>query len=375
MGGLRLAALLLVHMLLGAGVGALGGPHDVVRRPRHRAERLSSRRAQLLAAADAAGPPPPIAAGDWLDITRYNVSTDGTRDISTIVDAIGRANTHGAVLLLPGRKGGGGAAAGWLPSRYLIDPPHLLGGYKAWNTPSQITLWIEPGATLVNGAGVRVYLGGPIRAGAYHIFDSSTHPLPAQIRSNGTNATVTVGAGQGLKVGDRFRVHGAVQPEFNGFYTAFSASGSSFSYQVAAQPETAALAEAGGAPQITFAGFYFGAQKQSHVLGGNDNSPNSWASPEWWGVSPQDTGVDDTSAVQFALDSGHPVRFLQSYNVARVTITGGTILDGQDHALIGNAKRPTNAVLELKGVMCDVMNLQVHSDFGIHYQSAIHWCE
>ena len=39
----------------------------------------------------------------------------------------------------------------------------------------------------------------------------------------------------------------------------------------------AALAQAGGAPQVTFASFYFGAQKPNKVLGGNSASANSWA--------------------------------------------------------------------------------------------------
>jgi hypothetical protein len=309
---------------------------------------------------DAASPGPP--AGDWIDITDYNVSTDGTRDVSGVVTAIGRANSHGAVLLFPGRLGNGpdGAAAGWLPSKYLIDPAELLGGYKAWNSPPQITLWIEPGAALVTGEGVRVYLGGPVRAGGYHIFDSSSHPLRAQITSNGTNATVTVGADQGLKVGDRFRVAGAAQPEFNGYWSVFTAAGSSFSYQMAAQPDpSSTMAEAGGTPQVTFTGFYFGAQKQSHNLPGDANSPNAWAYPEWWGASPKNTGVDDTMAVQFALDCGFPVRFLQSYSVERVTMTGGTVLDGSNHQLVGNAQRKTNAVLEVKADMSDIHNLQV----------------
>ena len=352
---------------------------------------------------DAASPGPP--AGDWIDITDYNISTDGTRDVSGVVTAIGRANTHGAVLLFPGRLGNGpdGAAAGWLPSKYLIDPAELLGGYRAWNAPPQLTLWLEPGAALVTAAGVRVYLGGPVRAGGYHIFDSLSHPLAAQVRktlllvgpevgpnsafcsciltgmhgptrifwanltpfslqitSNGTNATVTVGAGQGLKVGDRFRVAGAAQPEFNGYWSVFTASGASFSYQMAEQPDpSSTMAEAGGAPQVTFAGFYFGAQKQRHNLPGDADSPNAWAYPEWWGASPTNTGVDDTTAVQFALDCGFPVRFLQSYNVERVTMTGGTVLDGSNHQLVGNAKRQTNAVLEVKADMSDIHNLQV----------------
>jgi hypothetical protein len=33
------------------------------------------------------------------------------------------------------------------------------------------------------------------------------------------------------------------------------------------------------------------------------------------------------------------------------------------------------AVLELKGDECDIQNLAVTSDFGYHYESAIHWCE
>jgi hypothetical protein len=46
---------------------------------------------------------------------------------------------------------------------------------------------------------------------------------------------------------------------------------------------------------------------------------------------------------------------------------------GNHHALLGRAKRPTNAVLEMKGLMCDIQNLQVHSDYGDHYTAAIHW--
>ena len=111
--------------------------------------------------------------------------------------------------------------------------------------------------------------------GPTRIFWANLTPFSLQITSNGTNATVTVGAGQGLKVGDRFRVAGAAQPEFNGYWSVFTASGASFSYQMAEQPEpSSAVAEAGGAPQVTFAGFYFGAQKQSHNLPGDaDSSP------------------------------------------------------------------------------------------------------
>ena len=41
-----------------------------------------------------------------------------------------------------------------------------------------------------------------------------------------------------------------------------------------------------------------------------------------------DSGGDDTPAVQFAFDSGYPVRFLQNYAVDRVTIGGALLLDG-----------------------------------------------
>ena len=94
---------------------------------------------------------------------------------------------------------------------------------------------------------------------------------------------------------------------------------------------------------MTFASFYFGAQKPNKVLVGNSASANSWAPPEWWGAMPADSGVDSTAAVQFALDSGHPVSFLSDYRVDRVTIGGGTMLDGQDHALLGAAKVDRNA--------------------------------
>eukprot|EP01050_Picozoa_sp_SAG11_P021786 SAG11_NODE_3954_length_2134_cov_1.565602_2_plen_365_part_00 len=336
-----LSVLLLLACPVATGLGSRTSLED--RHSRHSWRRLRHhqrpQRAQkrfFVDRDDMAAPSPP-AGRDWIDITSYNVSTDGSYDVSAVIEAIGRANTHGATLFFPGRLGGGGAAAGWLPSKYLIDPPKLLRGLKAWNSPAALTLWIEPGAALVTAAGVRMYIGGAVQAGATHIFDPHTHPLPAQIRSNGTNATVTVNAGMGLVTGDRFRVSGANQPQFNGYWCVFSHSsgdhGDSFSYQLAQPPDnTSVIAEAGGAPQITFAGFYFGAQKPSKSLVGDGNSPNAWVSPEWWGVAAQDTGADDTLGVQFALDAGFPIRFLQSYNVARVTIGGGTILDGQVRA-------------------------------------------
>ena len=113
--------------------------------------------AQGVAARSAVALPPP----SWLTITDYNVSTDGSADVSATIDAIGRAHTHGAVLLLPGGLGPGGAAAGAPSSRYLIKPSSGV-----WNSPPAVTLWIEPGAVLVAGPGVRSYLGGPLRVGA-----------------------------------------------------------------------------------------------------------------------------------------------------------------------------------------------------------------
>ena len=270
---------------------------------------------------------------------------------------------------LAGGLGPGGVAAGSPPSRYLIRPPSGV-----WNAPSALTLWIEPGAVLVAGAGVRTYLAGPIRAEGHQIFDAEAFPLTASIRSNGTNATATLPVGTpAFQVGDRLRVSGAAQPAFNGFFCVLSAApgtasrGPEFSYQMATAPDAPdALAQAGGAPQVTFASFYFGAQKPNKVLVGNGASANSWAPPEWWGAMPADSGADSTAAVQFALDSGHPTTFLSDYRVDRVTIGGGTMLDGQDHALLGAAKVSRNAVLEIKGDLCDIRDLAVHSDFGQH---------
>lgn len=78
---------------------------------------------------------PSTPPGDWIDITDYNVSTDGSRDVSSVIDQIGGANTHGATLFFPGRLGGGGAAAGWLPSKYLIDPQTRCGGARRGTRP------------------------------------------------------------------------------------------------------------------------------------------------------------------------------------------------------------------------------------------------
>ena len=62
--------------------------------------------------------------------------------------------------------------------------------------------------------------------------------------------------------------------------------------------------------------------------GTDGDSPNDFAYPEWWGAPVSDSGGDDTPAVQFAFDSGYPVRFLQNYAVDRVTIGGALLLDG-----------------------------------------------
>lgn len=95
-------------------------------------------------------------SGAVYTITDYNVSTTGGADVSHIVDTLGRENSHGCVIRFPGGLGAGGAAAGNPPSLYLIQP-----NTSSWvNLPSAVTLWIEPGALLVTGPGVRVFLGG-----------------------------------------------------------------------------------------------------------------------------------------------------------------------------------------------------------------------
>ena len=221
-----------------------------------------------LAPADAAplGTPPP--GTNWLTITDFNVSTTGTQDVSTIIDEIGRLHSHGVTLYFPGGLGPGGTAAGSPPSLYLIDPPAPAGPAGSWTAPTGVTIWMDAAATLVSGQGVRVFLAGPIRANAYQIFSCERHPLPCVISSNGTNATVTVSVGRGLQVGDRFQVSGAAQPEFNGFYSVFSASGKSFSFEMATPPEASSpYATAGGHPVITFAGFYFGSPEAGRVMG------------------------------------------------------------------------------------------------------------
>ena len=335
----------------------------------------------LLAGARQRASAPSLANGGavepltWLTLTDFNVSTDGSSDVSAAIDAIGKAHTHGVILVVPGDVSAADAGAGFPTARYLVNPPS-----RVWNSPPSLTLWLEPGAVLVSGPGVRTYLGGPLRVGGHQIFDPTSHPTKVQIQSNGTNATVLLPHGSlPLRVGDRFGISGAAQAHFNGFFAAFSVAVTpdgrpAISYQMASQPDPHdRLAQAGGAPVLTFASFYFGQQKPNRVLVGNQMSPVSWCSPEWWGAVAADSGVDSTAAVQFALDSGHPVTFLSDYRVSRVTVGAGTVLDGQGHALLGAAKTATNAVLEVKGDMCDIRDLQVHSDFGAQYASAVHW--
>ena len=96
-----------------------------------------------------------------------------------------------------------------------------------------------------------------------------------------------------------------------------------------------------------------------------------WATPEMWGVRGVPSGADDTAAVQFALDSGAHVMFMQSYAVSRVTIAGGgRLVDGRRQSLLGKGhmygvpkthiRRGTlNAVLEIKCEQSLVQNIHV----------------
>ena len=103
-----------------------------------------------------------------------------------------------------------------------------------------------------------------------------------------------------------------------------------------------------------------------------------------WGAAGA-SGVDDTHAVQFALDSGAPVRLMQSYAVSRVTIAGGgRVFDGFGHALSGggtmSGKKKThigrgrlNAVLEIKCQSSIIQNINVVAAFNGTYTAAVHW--
>ena len=51
---------------------------------------------------ESASSPASVPGASWLTITDYNVSSDGSADVSAVIDTIGRSHMHGTVLVLPG---------------------------------------------------------------------------------------------------------------------------------------------------------------------------------------------------------------------------------------------------------------------------------
>ena len=65
---------------------------------------------------------------------------------------------------------------------------------------------------------------------------------------------------------------------------------------------------------------------------------------------------------------------LRDYLVTRVTIAmGGTVLQGHDHEIMGTARTPTNAVVEIKAAELDIQNVIVRAQFNQTYTAAVHW--
>ena len=167
---------------------------------------------------------------------------------------------------------------------------------------------------------------------------------------------------------------GASASAFNVATTVFTVGkGGAFTYQMSEVPARAA----GATARICTASFYFGAPKtyaDPTPLPGQLDGPLMWTFPEWWGAVSKDADVDDTMAVQFALDTGAPVMLLRDYTVTRVTIAmGGVFLEGHNHALIGMAKVRTNAVVEVKAAELQIQNIVVRAQFNETYTAAMHW--
>lgn len=96
--------------------------------------------------------------------------------------------------------------------------------------------------------------------------------------------------------------------------------------------------------------------------------------PEWWGATGyDDLSVDDTDAVQAALNSSRPYKALKRYNVTQVVIDGSEKrIDFDNYALMGTSSSHTS-VCELKTNASKLYNLRADCQFNTNYEAAFHW--
>ena len=350
-------------------------------RAAHHTRALARSHPQLSAGGEARG------EQGMLDITEYNVSTTGAADVSATIDLVAKNFPQGRTLFFPA-------------GTYLLSP-----NTSRYYLPKHITLFLEDGALLRSGNfSTRILVRSPLLVNLQqHIFDD-VPTVPVSVRHgaagsvNGTTVTATTSEPHGFAARDRFRVSGPANPDLLGFWTVSQVIDKhSFTFSVLHDPMGGNL----GSPLLSHASFYF---REEADLGPIDTA-QAWATPECahqnasaapvrrlsltlvhtgWGAAGA-SGVDDTHAVQFALDSGAPVRLMQSYAVSRVTIAGGgRVFDGFGHALSGGGtmfgKKKThigrgrlNAVLEIKCQSSIIQNINVVASYNGTYTAAVHW--
>ena len=327
----------------------------------------------------------PRAAGATVNILDYNVSSDGSRDVSAAILLVAAQHAPS------GAGGMGSCTLLFPPGVYLIDPPaNVTSGGVAYRTnggpfqlPAQLTLELSEGALLRSrDALLRVLVSGPLSAGyTQHIFDKAP-TLAVKLDANGTLARVQTPTPHGFLVGDRFFIDSA-NAAFSGAWTVCNViDPQTLQYQMLHDP----LGSDPGSPLLSTAVWYF-----SSYLWPNQNifrgepSPQEWVTPEWWGAV-DSVWADSTVAVQSAMDSAaRGILLMSTYQVKRVTLQGaGRLLEGRGggFSAMTNA-RPNplqllpagtlNAVFEIKCSYSQIRNLAVSAAYNGTYTAAVHW--
>jgi hypothetical protein len=265
----------------------------------------------------------PSSANAMINIMDYNVSANGSKDISWALDLIGTqypASDGGRTVLLP-------------PGTYLIYPYPKL-NETVYSVPTHISLSFARGAKMCASGITRVYIGGVVEADyTQQIFCSPLAQTPVTLSSNGTLARAEISdgfaSGHGFEPGDRFFVQGS-SPAYDGGWTVTALdehNKCAFYFQLLHDPQGG---DPGKSATLSIASFYFVAetfpgQSLFRAMGGEQE----WVSPDWWGAAGNNVWEDSTVAVQSAFDAAGGIMLMGSYRVSRVSLEGSRTLEGR----------------------------------------------
>jgi hypothetical protein len=323
--------------------------------------------------------------GPVVNILDYNVSNDGTRDVSAAILRVAAQHRPRAP------NGQGACTLLFPPGTYLIDPPaNVTSGGFAYRTnggpfqlPAFLALELAEGALLrTRDALLRVLVAGPLSAGyTQHIFDVAPK-IAVKLDANGTVAQVQTPEPHGFKTGDRFFIDSASTAFSGGWSVCGVVDSHTFQYQMLHDP----FGGDPGSPLLYTAVWYFSSKlwPNQNIFRGTP-TPQEWVTPEWWGAV-DSVWADSTVAVQSAMDSAaRGILLLSTYQVRRVTLQGfGRLLEGRGggFSAMTNARpnplqlQPTgtlNAVFEIKCSYSKIHNLAVSAAFNGTYTAAVHW--